>query len=539
MAALASVVVSAMAAPAATAAAPRVPADYFGTNMQNPYALRSEVRDRQLASIAANGLTQVRLPIPWSMIEPEPPRHGTHRYRWVKPDAEIRALARFGLHAQAMLAYAPDWASNATPEEAARCRRHGAAGLAAGAPKAYAKAARALAARYGPGGDFWAEHPGLNPRPIRLYEIWNAPNTAGAWCPRVDPEGYAHMFVLAADRIRAVIPRATLVVGGVGIGARTQGGSLATDEYLRRMVAAEPSIKASGDAVGAHFYPGQNLSTQLSGLPRLRGWLRAAGFRDSTPMLVNEIGFSRVGSIAMTEPERTASYANVTRQLPRVNCNVSGVLQYTWATPERDLGNAEDWFGIVNPGTGQPYSSGHEYVKWTRIFRGDHHLPAPTGSIDLCPGMPPPDRDGDGVPDEDDEFPLNPDRDSGGGGGGGAGGPGPNPRCSARLANLTEKIVTTKGAKRKAAKRRYRRLQRRCVPCKRRLAAIKRKVKNADGAHQQRLKSRHRRVKRKCSRCVGRLRSLQHATLNATEVQRAALLQKHERVRKRCRPRKR
>lgn len=516
----------------ASAFSERVPAKYFGTNVQNPYALPADVRDRHLAGIAATGMTQVRLPIPWSMIEPEPPRAGAHDYRWGKTDDQIQALARHGLQAQALFAYAPTWASNATPAEATRCRENGAAGLAAGTPVGYAAAARALAARYGPGGSFWAQHEGLDPRPIRLYEIWNAPNTAGAWCPRVDPGGYAHMFMLAAQEIREVAPAAKLVVGGVGIGARTQGGSLATDLYLKRMVAAKPSIKAAANAVGAHLYPGKNPQAQLNGLRILREWLRAAGFPDSTPMLLNEIGFSRVGSIAMTEPERTASYANVMRQIPRVNCNVSGVLQYTWATPERNLDNAEDWFGVANPGTGLPYASGQEYTRWTKIFRGAGSGEAPRSTIDLCPGMPAPDRDGDGTPDEADELPLDPE--DGRGGGGGAGQSGPGLRCSKRMIKLTAKIAASKGAARRKLERRYVRTKRRCVPCKRKMARIRHRLKESNGDRARQLRSRKRRIKRNCAPCIRRLRSLEIASLSATEAERLVLLRKHALRRKRC-----
>lgn len=528
-----ALIIAALLPSVALASTERVPADYFGTNFQNPYDMRPEIRDGHLTSIAATGMTQVRLPIPWSMIEPDTPRSGEHTYRWIKVDDQIEAFARHGLQAQALFAYAPTWASNATQQEAQQCRDDGAAGLAPGTPVGYAAAARALAARYGPGGTFWEARPGLDPQPIRLFEIWNAPNTAGAWCPRVDPEGYAHMFVLAAEQIRGVVPGAEIVVGGVGIGARTQGGSLATDAYLKRMMAAEPSIKTIADAVGAHLYPGPRLETQLNSLRTLREWMRAAGIPDSTPMLLNEIGFSRVGAIAMTEPERTASYANVTSQLPRVNCNVSGVLQYTWTTPERDLNNAEDWFGIANPGTAELYSSGQEYVKWTHIFRGQHPVPAPRESIDICPGMPPPDQDGDGTPDEDDEFPLDPDPDGGGGGGGG-GEAGRSFNCSERMATLTRKIAGSVGADRRRFERKYLKTQRRCVPCKRKMARIKRRVDDAGQAQQRRLMSRYRRIKRNCAPCIRRLHELQLATLSVSDAQRAVLLRKHVRVRRRC-----
>lgn len=534
LAVCASLALVVVAAAPANASSARVSADYFGTNLQNPYPMRPEIRDRHVAAIADTGMTQVRLPIPWSMIEPEPPRAGVHSYSWAKVDDQIQALAKEGLQAQAMLAYAPQWASNATAQEAQECRESGAAGLASGWPVGYAAAARALAVRYGPGGTFWAEHPGLDPRPIRLYEIWNAPNTSGTWCPRVNPEAYAYTFVLAAERIRAVVPRAEVVVGGFGLGAATAAGSVATDEFMRRMMAAQPSIKRAADAVGAHVYPGPRLEAQLYPLRTLRGWMQAAGIPNSIPMLVNEIGFTRAGPNAMTEPERTTGYANITSQLPRVNCNVSGVVNYTWTTSERDGSNLQDWFGVANPSTADLYVSGQEYVRWTQIFRGEQPVPAPRSSIELCPGMPPVDQDNDGTPDENDEFPLNPDRDGSGDGGGGDGGGDRNFDCSKRMVSLTRKIANSDGAAKRKYERKYLRTQRQCVPCKRKLARIKRKLKSSDGAREQELKSRYRRIRRNCAPCIDRLHKLEFAALTASASELAIILRKHTRVRRGC-----
>jgi hypothetical protein len=320
-------------------------------------------------------------------------------------------MARQGVRAQPMIAYSPTWASNATAAEIQTCRQRGAAGLATGAPKAYAAFASALARRYGRNGSFWAANPGLPNQAMVLYEVWNAPNTDGTWCPRVDPEGYGIMFGLATEEIRKFDPQAYTVVGGMGLGAKTQGGSVATPEFLSRMVRGKPSIKSLPRImVGVHIYPGKTLSTQLNGLPKFREWIRAATFPDSVPMTVNEVGLSRAGAIDYTEPERVASFRSMTSQVPRTNCNILGWLPYTWTTREQDHNNAEDWFGIAQPGTGTIYASGKEFAHWADLFLGRLPEEAPRNTIMLCPGMPLPDYDGDGVPDQGDNFPLDPTR---------------------------------------------------------------------------------------------------------------------------------
>ena len=398
-------------ASAAMASPARVPGHYFGTNLPNAYSMPQDVRDRHLSAIASTGMTQVRLPIPWSMIEPNPPTNWAgHSYRWTDVDNQIGALARHGLRAQSMFAYAPPWAASGTQTEINLCRSWGVAGLGPSTPKNYAAAAGAIAARYGPGGAFWDMHPELRPRPIRVHEIWNAPNTAGTWCPKVDPGGYAEIFHQAQLAIRATDPGAYLVIGGMGIGAKTQGGSMATPEYLKKMVAARRSIRTTANAMAIHLYPGKTLATQLNGVPLFRGWMRDATLPDSMPMLLNEIGFSRAGAIDMTEDERVASYSNVMRQLPRTNCNLSGVLQYTWTTRDQNTSDAEDFFGIANMGTAELYPSGESYVGWTLSFRGLLASEPPRNTLMLCSGMPKPDQDGDGALDENDYYPLDPRR---------------------------------------------------------------------------------------------------------------------------------
>lgn len=396
--------------PGAHARAPRVPGGYFGVNFQNVHHLQAHARAAQLRSMHRHRVKQVRFPVPWSMVEPDPPDRRGHHYRWRRINRSLAALARHHVRAQATIAHAPPWASSATPEQQLQCRQRGAEGLGAGAPRAYAALARAVARRYGSHGRFWTARPALPYKPIRLFEIWNAPNTAGTWCPQVDPEGYGIMFAKAARAIRGAQPHARVVVGGVGSGARTQNGSVATDEFLRRMTAAKPAVRRLASAVGVHVYPGKDPTRQLSTIPLLRSWIRAAGFPDRTPMLVNEIGFSRAGSLDFTEPERVIAYRSVMSRLPRTNCNVSGILAYTWSTRQQDLADAEQWFGIVDPSSGALYPSGREFVKWVRRFRGHGRRDAPRRTLMLCPGMPKPDQDGDGVLDEDDSYPLNPRR---------------------------------------------------------------------------------------------------------------------------------
>ena len=96
--------------------------------------------------------------------------------------------------------------------------------------------------------------------------------------------------------------------------------------------------------------------------------------------------------------------------IARTNCNVDGILPHTWTSPEESTDNPEDWYGIADPTTARPYPSALAYSESAKSMRGELATEAPTTTLMACPGMPFPDADRDGVPDENDYYPLDPSR---------------------------------------------------------------------------------------------------------------------------------
>lgn len=168
----------------------------------------------------------------------------------------------------------------------------------------YIELARAIARRYGRGGAFWSERPELPARPIIRYEIWNEPNLFHTWCPEPQPERYADMFVGASAAIRSVDPGAEVIVGGVAPPNTRQFPFVSVRDFLRRAVARRPAIPRQASSIGVHVYTGTKASRIVGRVAWFRSELRAAGVPDSTPILVNEIGWHTRGTDPVSEPER-------------------------------------------------------------------------------------------------------------------------------------------------------------------------------------------------------------------------------------------
>jgi hypothetical protein len=384
-----------LCAPSAHASEGWVGREYFGINFQELRELLPSQRGEHLARIAKLGIHDVRVGFAWPRIEPLPPVGGDHEYRWESFDAEIRALARHGLRAQANITQTPRWNAETGVIGEVNCSRSSSWAPVDITP--YAPVAEAIAARYGRGGSFWRAHPALPVKPIVRYEIWNEPNLRGGWCPRPEPERYADMFMRAAKAIRSVDRHAQVVTGGVAPPARENIHYVGISEFLGRATTSQPRLVRRATGAAVHIYPPTGHRKQLDRVAWFREQLRKGGIPNRTPMLINEIGWAtQGGSGAVTEEERAAAYTEATLNIPRTNCNVMGMLPQSWTSDQQDTGNPEDWYGIANPLTAKPYPSARAYSQSLRLMRGERSKPPPADPLMVCPGMPAPKPPGDG-----------------------------------------------------------------------------------------------------------------------------------------------
>lgn len=398
---------------------PRVPEGYFGISAP-ALAVYARDQDPRLSlyadGIVAADLDFVRASIDWRQVEPKLGVGGLHVYNWAATDRLVTALAGRDLEFVPTLLGTPNWA-RALDATLATCGSL--AAIAELHAPSYGAFAKAVMHRYGRGGTFWANNPGLAAKPVRRIEIWNEPNWAGFWCPAPQPERFATSAVEAARGIDSVDPTVEIILGGMVLTKEDvffDGGGLRgmeSGEFLARMVSAQPQLARLLDQVGIHLYdPDPDFNISLLGWFRTR--LEAAGLGQAG-LLVNEFGWHTSGGpSALSEPARVEAYTALIDQLPRTDCDVRGIAAHTWATDEADASDPEDWFGIADPASGALYPAGEAYRDSVALFNGNGPTPAPRENIGVC-GAPPPDQDADGTPDEVDDYPLDATQDSGSG----------------------------------------------------------------------------------------------------------------------------
>jgi Beta-galactosidase len=229
-----------LSTPGVAQAAPR---DFFGIVPQAPLE-EEDVRYMRAARIGT-----IRLPIGWDSVQPT----RTGGYDWEVPDREIATAASQGLRVLPFLAGVPRWLSHQPkrlPIDNARIRQ------------GWSAFVKAAVKRYGPGGEFWAEHsPAVakdgiairRPVPIRAWQIWNEANFFYFAYP-VSPTRYARLLKLSYAAIKSADPRAQVLLSGL-FGEPDERGrrGMSAADFLSALYEV-PGIKHYFDAVALHPY---------------------------------------------------------------------------------------------------------------------------------------------------------------------------------------------------------------------------------------------------------------------------------------------
>jgi polysaccharide biosynthesis protein PslG len=231
-------------------AAEALPAGFWGVVPQ------ASPTEEQFQRLRRGGVRSVRIPLTWSGIQLT--RGGP--LQWSGTDALVKGAAAAGLEVLPFVNGAPSWAvpSVGVPgDHSVKAPSHlPASGAAAAAWSSFLIQA---VERYGPGGRFWAENPGLPERPLRTWQIWNEENFK-YFVAKPNPAEYGKLVRLSFSAIRGADPGAKVILGGMFSypkGCLTQSKSklnyCATD-FLDQMYARTPGIKAKFNGVALHPY---------------------------------------------------------------------------------------------------------------------------------------------------------------------------------------------------------------------------------------------------------------------------------------------
>jgi hypothetical protein len=361
---------------------PPIPRDVFGMNAQvlEQVAAAGNLKytRRSAGQIAKLGVGFVRSSFDWTQIEPTAPVAGRHSYRFAPLDGWVGTLAGEQLRWLPTVKGGPipEWAASPSPPP--ECGTNS----PPEGTENYAALMEALAARYGRDGTFWDEHPDLPYEPVTEYEVWNEPNFGRLWCPEPEPAEYARLYLAARDAVHAVDPRAVVLIGGLAAFTTDEPGPPAKTSYrtfLSAAAEAVPALRDEVDAVAVHPY-GKDPPAVLRALEGFREALDAAGLR-GVPMNADEVGWHTRGSLGLPpvpEDERAEYFRIVTPAIARSECDVVGIAAHTWVTPEQRTSYPEDWYGMADPRTGDPYPSAVTYGEQARRLEDGDPVPVAT-----------------------------------------------------------------------------------------------------------------------------------------------------------------
>jgi hypothetical protein len=227
---------------------PPPPAGFFGI------APQTALTEEDLRYMKAGGVETIRLPVAWSAVQPKK----SGGYQWGGLDEAVALAARQGLRVLPDLYSTPRWLGKPTTLPI----------RSTSAQEAWWAFLAAAAKRYGPGGEFWAEHrkegvnyeptgvnyePAIPALPIRTWQIWNEANFFYFALP-VSPSHYARLVTIASKAIKSVDPGAKIVLSGL-FGEPTAGGArgMPAAKFLAALYRT-PGIKSRFDGVALHPY---------------------------------------------------------------------------------------------------------------------------------------------------------------------------------------------------------------------------------------------------------------------------------------------
>lgn len=301
-----------------------VPATFFGVAPQDA------VSDADLARMSAGKVGSYHLLLSWARVEE---RAGV--YDWESYDQLVGKLARFGIEPLPYVYGTPAHLAdegNMPPTESEE------------ALEAWELFLGAAAARYGPGGEFWQRFaetdPDVEPRPLRIWEIWNEVNGPAFWNPEPSPADYATLLKRSQRALQAVDPEAQIMVAGM-FATPSKPGAIGAFDFLRELF-EQPNLTEAVDLVAVHPY-GPRLGDLEQQIGATYEEMERAGLGE-TGIWITEFGWGSNAEIEnqLTKtPRRQAELLRKTYEMlieQRDAWNIQGGLWYTWRDPANPVG---------------------------------------------------------------------------------------------------------------------------------------------------------------------------------------------------------
>ena len=183
--------------------------------------------EKQLDDMLAIGVTNIRVFVPWGLVEPI-----DNFYNWSSIDDIMTAAAARNMGVLAEVNGTPVWGVANGPNLP----------FGSGVPNAnlFKDFMSAFATRY--------------KGTVSAYEIWNEPNYFQFLNP-IDPVAYANLLKAVYPVLKAIDPTATVVAGAVGATQTFAGLTMSPVEFVQKMLAA--GAADFFDALSVHPYGDQ------------------------------------------------------------------------------------------------------------------------------------------------------------------------------------------------------------------------------------------------------------------------------------------
>lgn len=185
----------------------------------------NQPRDRLLKMVGDLGVQWVRQPVQWFALEPAP-----GQYDFGGLDLLLNDLKVQGVNVLLTVSGSPKWATSTGDNGAPRD------------PADFARFMSVLATKFA--------------GRVGAYEIWNEPNLALEWGPRVDPNAYVEMLKAVAPAVRAADPHAIIVAAALGpTGYNDPTIGIDDVRYLEQLEAYQNGVyRYMADVQGSHPY---------------------------------------------------------------------------------------------------------------------------------------------------------------------------------------------------------------------------------------------------------------------------------------------
>lgn len=291
-----------------------VPAEFFGISAEHP-------DQGDFVGMGKAGFGTFRVPVNWFQVQETSP----HEWDWTGPDSQVRYALENGLRPVPVVYGTPGFVHDFTPQSLWP--------PADAEDLGYWQAfIRALADRYGQGGEFFDLNPGVAELPIRTYIVWNEQNVVSNWNPSPDPRQYAEVVKYADRGLAQGDPKAKLALGGM-FGYPRDKRSMDAVPFLEKLYEVR-GIAKHFEEVNVHPY-GRDLAAVKTQITALRSVMKKAGDRNAG-IFLGEIGWASSGpprsDLVLGRKGQAKTIRKVVTFLigKRKRWHIGGVLLYAW-----------------------------------------------------------------------------------------------------------------------------------------------------------------------------------------------------------------